>query len=404
MNPYLKNLSISTKKGEKKNMGKIIRNGVIYTGSSDEADKIHYKNSNSDLDSTTVQGALDELANEMLPKGGSCADVAYDNAVSGINATNIQEVLNAITSHGYTNNILINSNFANPVNQRAKTTLGADIRTVHEDYWIDRWIAHKATGIICNISDGFIHFERSTDSAYASTSGELYFKQLVENGKSYVGKTLTISLKYRTNSTAAFIQGHIMHQNLTVDAIYQKTTDLLIADGAWHIATHTFTVPSMASTDQLCPLLIGFLNAPAGAYLDVEWAKVEYGNFATPYIPRLYAEEMNLCLRYYRTIDLCNTRNAGIVGRKIDFYRPLDFTMRELITNVKVDVLSLVGVGYSSFDGSDTGLLDSGTFEYVTGQNVMHVTYVHDIDLPAEFLTGCYVSLSGRVSIDSEIR
>ena len=46
-------------------MGKIIRNGVIYTGSSDEADKIHYNNSNSDLAATTVQGAIDELDNDL---------------------------------------------------------------------------------------------------------------------------------------------------------------------------------------------------------------------------------------------------------------------------------------------------------------------------------------------------
>ena len=101
-------------------MGKIIRNGVIYTGSSDEADKIHYKNSNSDLDSTTVQGALDELANEMLPKTGGVLDGELD----------VPNVVN-FRNKGYVGSfgneaVLISKSSSNPNNGRYLTVANQD--------------------------------------------------------------------------------------------------------------------------------------------------------------------------------------------------------------------------------------------------------------------------------------
>ena len=42
-------------------MGKIIRNGIEFCGTSDTADNIIYDNKDSGLKATTVQGAIDEL-------------------------------------------------------------------------------------------------------------------------------------------------------------------------------------------------------------------------------------------------------------------------------------------------------------------------------------------------------
>lgn len=43
-------------------MGKIMCNGKSYSGSFDKAVNISYDNTNSELDSTNVQGAIDELS------------------------------------------------------------------------------------------------------------------------------------------------------------------------------------------------------------------------------------------------------------------------------------------------------------------------------------------------------
>ena len=102
-------------------MGKIIRNGVIYTGSSDESDKIHYNNSKSDLDSTTVQGALDELANEKFPKAGGILGGEIDVA----NVVNFR-------NKGYVGSfgneaILLAKSQINPVNGRYLTIANQDV-------------------------------------------------------------------------------------------------------------------------------------------------------------------------------------------------------------------------------------------------------------------------------------
>lgn len=42
-------------------MGRLIKNGISYGGSASSAEKLKYDNTNSSLDSSTVQAAIDEL-------------------------------------------------------------------------------------------------------------------------------------------------------------------------------------------------------------------------------------------------------------------------------------------------------------------------------------------------------
>ena len=48
----------------------------------------------------------------------------------------------------------------------------------------------------------------------------------------------------------------------------------------------------------------------------IEWAKLELGEVATPYVPRLYAEELQLCKRYYQYINL-NAANVQAITNKL---------------------------------------------------------------------------------------
>jgi hypothetical protein len=47
------------------NMPKIIKNGVTYIGTSDNASAVSYDNTSSDLSATDVQGAIDEVSTEL---------------------------------------------------------------------------------------------------------------------------------------------------------------------------------------------------------------------------------------------------------------------------------------------------------------------------------------------------
>lgn len=42
---------------------------------------------------------------------------------------------------------------------------------------------------------------------------------------------------------------------------------------------------------------------PAGAKVELDYVKLEFGDFATPFVPRLYAEELQLCRRYYQNFN-----------------------------------------------------------------------------------------------------
>ena len=46
-------------------MGKIIKDGVTYAGSSSTAKRIKFDNTDSELDATTVQAAIEELARKI---------------------------------------------------------------------------------------------------------------------------------------------------------------------------------------------------------------------------------------------------------------------------------------------------------------------------------------------------
>jgi hypothetical protein len=58
------------------------------------ASKISYDNTESGLQATKVQGAIDELAGNITDLAGD--DIAYDNTDSGLQATNVQGAIDEI--------------------------------------------------------------------------------------------------------------------------------------------------------------------------------------------------------------------------------------------------------------------------------------------------------------------
>ena len=109
-------------------MGKIIRNGIEFCGTSDTADNIIYDNTNSGLAATNTQTAIDELTNKVksggnivyltqeeydaLPESkesddveyritdvgsmGTAENVGYDNSKSGLAAVNVQDAIDKL--------------------------------------------------------------------------------------------------------------------------------------------------------------------------------------------------------------------------------------------------------------------------------------------------------------------
>lgn len=77
-------------------MGLIIRKGIQYGGSSDSAQKIKYDNATSGLSATNAQEAIDELS-QNTPNS---SEIEYDNSTSGLTATTVKDALDELTTKG----------------------------------------------------------------------------------------------------------------------------------------------------------------------------------------------------------------------------------------------------------------------------------------------------------------
>ena len=73
-------------------MPKIIKNGVTYIGTSDNAAAVSYDNTSSGLTATNVQGAIDEV------NAKDASDIAYDNTTSGLTATDVNAAIDEVNS------------------------------------------------------------------------------------------------------------------------------------------------------------------------------------------------------------------------------------------------------------------------------------------------------------------
>ena len=74
--------------------------------------------------------------------------------------------------------------------------------------------------------------------------------------------------------------------------------------------------------DGLCK--VGFCSLKTGMTANVEWIKLEYGDKATPFTPRPYAEELMLCQRYYRRVY--KTPIIGSSSTSTTYMLPLQFS------------------------------------------------------------------------------
>lgn len=212
-------------------MAKMIINGEVYSGSTNYASAITYIK--EDGTKSTVQKELD--------------------------------------SRPVNNNLLINSNFANPVNQRGFTT--ATLNGIGKQYLIDRWcIINDEDNDISSVSlgNGFLQL----NSASNENAG-IY--QLIDN------------LPAGVYSLSTKINDKVYKATLNFNNEY---VDHYFSDGVWLGITLVDSYPTFFIA--ISPSVFTSVN--------IEWAKLELGEVATPYVPRLYQEEWLLCQRYYQII------------------------------------------------------------------------------------------------------
>lgn len=198
-------------------------------------------------------------------------------------------------------NLLINSNFKNPVNQRGQASYtGGSI------YSIDRWmLGNNAT---LTVQDGSIKFAQSEGAA---NTGRLVYKFEQALPLNYY----TISIKVLS------CNGGVSMDDFGT-----------IVDGFTGVFTATTVSAKELST-------LSFYIA-AGRSIEIEWIKLEQGTTATPFVPRLKAEEVALCKRYYQYYD--RTPIYGLSSDSITYFAPIQFcpSMRVNPTKTLIKVLN----------------------------------------------------------------
>ena len=264
---------------------------------------------------------IDEQLLKASESGGSdLVQTEYDGNVSG-DPPEIEPVvqtelnkLNKLNERPINNNILINSNFANPVNQRGETskdTMG---------YWIDRW---KKDGFSTNsIKDGYIEINGGT----SSTSSKNSLVQYIEHSKFLLGKTVTFSVKERN--------GNVSYLTTQIPSSFPTTNTILVTEDFGDLILKIET-----TSTGFVRVIIG---VEVGKTIQLAWAKFEIGENATPYISRLYAEEWLLCQRYYQKhnmLPMC-VRYISITGKQ--FVVSASFIEMRITPSYKFTNLSLL--------------------------------------------------------------
>ena len=172
-------------------------------------------------------------------------------------------------------NLLDNTNFFNPINQRNQTSYSNT--DAAPKYSIDRWQVLGGT------------FDVQTRTYTSNSTLGIYgnqFRQYIPLESVSIGDTITVS-SVINDTRQIFTTTIPQYGDSVADAPFLLETTWggfkMITREAEHAALLTMVVNVSQS-------------------ITVDWIKMEFGNFATPYVPKGYGAELAECLRYFQRV------------------------------------------------------------------------------------------------------
>lgn len=224
---------------------------------------------------------------------------------------------------GYAYNLLDNSDFRNPVNQRGATTVSAG------GYFIDRW-AVKQSGM----------------SAALGQSG------------------MTIS-NSRSDNTAGYIE-QVLPDNVVNSTTHAGKTYTIAAKANGNIDCATATIPNSATinVDSVNQIMLLYSQSAAkwvarcivnqsGHQMTIEWMALYEGAYTAdtlpPYQPKGYAIELAECKRYYELLDSGTSQfvrayKDDVIAFCVDYYEKRAVPVISM-TGALGNALNVAGVG-----------------------------------------------------------
>lgn len=258
---------------------------AINSGATKEKiDQIGTNKDNIDL----LIDAVDLIGDALDDKQDKLNATQLDAVDSGIDATKVAQIeTNKNNIAQLSNpNLLINGDFR--VNQRGQASYN-----VIDKYTVDRWeLTGGASEVLVN-SDGSITLNVNNSNTTARV------QQIYEDTNSIKGKTLTFSIK--TN-------GSVISSTFTLPSTLPGTStnygDKSI-EGVGRIRVRYFSGIQMFSFQIEAFAGSGYTNT-----ITIDYAKLEVGEIATPFSPRPYAEELEMCKRYCLKLEANATSRA----------------------------------------------------------------------------------------------
>lgn len=229
---------------------------------------------------SNVLGAINKIkSGEIVAKNAEYAQFAESASFSeSSSSSNVAK--NVINS-----NILINGDFR--VNQR-----GLKNYTEHNKYTVDRW----------NLNYGSLTVNDDGSITHTATNTWQGIRQYIEFPSRLAGKTLTFSMKSSSDGVRLVQISCLRKGNTTTDKLASKQENDITSE----IMTFSVDVPAdITDEDKLFILLY---TPQANQSITYYWTKLEIGTSPTEFIPRLYAEELALCQRYYLELK----HNGGV--------------------------------------------------------------------------------------------
>lgn len=206
-------------------------------------------------------------------------------------------------------NLLDNTNFFNPINQRNQTSYSNT--DAAPKYSIDRWQVLGGT------------FDVQTRTYTSNSTLGIYgnqFRQYIPLENVSIGDTLTVSSVI--NDTR-----HVF--TTTIPQYGDSVT------GAPFLLETTWGGFKMITREaEHAALLTMVVNVSQS--ITVDWIKMELGNFATPYVAKGYNKELTACLRYYQRFNVNFRGEAFNVGDGEKYFTTISFYPMRVVPTITI--------------------------------------------------------------------
>ena len=278
-------------------------------------------------------------------------------------------------------NLLINGDFR--VNQRGqKQYTGTSV------YTIDRW---KNSGTYVDVNDD----ETITVSHFG---GWNHCYQPVEDFKSLRGKTVTLSVKIKN---ITYTSGKPV---VSINDGVSSTNSAQIFEAGTYFVTKTI---SLDATKLDCRLLLNNTEMATSEISDIvatiEWAKLEVGETPTTFVPRLYAEELVLCQRYFCRI--MPNSNYGQMGLAYTYYSSKNAIMPYIFPIEMRTTPTMNYAGKIRGVPSNNSEITNISYDRIskTACSLVFETIDGNFTVNSVYLIGSHGDVSANISFDAEI-